>query len=42
MKVNLDNNYVVFTSDRTGVSQVYVAPVGDLTSPNQENTENSI
>ena len=25
-------NYICFTSDRTGVSQVYVVPVGDLTA----------
>lgn len=25
-------NYICFTSDRTGVSQVYVVPVGDLTN----------
>ncbi|MCK4747808.1 MAG: PD40 domain-containing protein, partial [Bacteroidales bacterium] len=24
-------NYICFTSDRTGVSQFYVVPVGDLT-----------
>lgn len=31
--------YVVFTSDRTGTSQVYVAPVGDLTYPDMFNNE---
>jgi Tol biopolymer transport system component len=27
-------NFVCFTSDRSGVSQVYVVPVGDLTQEN--------
>jgi len=27
-----DRNYICFTSDRSGVSQVYVVPVGDLTN----------
>lgn len=30
-------NYICFTSDRTGVSQVYVVPVSDLTNTNMNN-----
>jgi Tol biopolymer transport system component len=29
-------NYICFTSDRTGICQFYVVPVGDLTTKTQE------